>query len=155
MESEVNSELVKKLDQRFNQMVNEQFKTPEVQRYYSMPLTWKRALFREQQRMPYILSRRSCWAYVQAKAPLDVKQIIWRHEQDELIFDERANSDHFTLAQRQARDLGVPEADIVNSEAPPAIRRRCMHTSIWCKTSRGWGRYPPVIFSSGATTVAR
>ena len=122
MNNEVNSELVEKLDQRFNQMVNEQFKTPELQRYYSMPLTWKRALFREQQRMPYILSRRTCWAYVQAKAPLDVKQIIWKHEQDELIFDERANSDHFTLAQRQARDLGVPEEDVVNTEAPPLIR---------------------------------
>jgi hypothetical protein len=122
MGNEATSELAQKLDQRFNEMVNDQFKTPELQRYYCLPLTWKRALFREQQRMPYILGRRTCWAYVQAKSPLDVKQIIWKHEQEELIFDERAKSDHFTLAQRQARDLGVAESDIANAEAPPLIR---------------------------------
>ena len=106
MTTEPKSELADRLNRQFDQLVNDQFSTPELQQYYSIPLTWKRALFREQQRMPYILNRRTCWAYVQARAPLDVKQVIWRHEQEELIFDERANYDHFSLAQRQARDLG-------------------------------------------------
>jgi len=122
MTDETKSGLAEKLDQQFNQMVNDQFKTPELQQYYSIRLTWKRALFREQQRMPYILNRRTCWAYVQARSPLDVKQVIWKHEKEELIFDERAHSDHFTLAQRQARGLGLTEEEVVHAESPPMIR---------------------------------
>src|SRR5438445_13351779 len=122
MSSEPNLALAEELNRQFDQMVNDQFSTPELQHYFSIPLTWKRALFREQQRMPYILNRRTCWAYVQARSPLDVKQVIWKHEKEELIFDERAHSDHFTLAQRQARGLGLTEEEVVHAESPPMIR---------------------------------
>ncbi len=110
MTDETKSGLAEKLDRQFNQMVNDQFRTPELQQYYSIRLTWKRALFREQQRMPYILNRRTCWAYVQARSPLDVKQVIWKHEKED------------TLAQRQARGLGLTEEEVVHAESPPMIR---------------------------------
>jgi hypothetical protein len=137
MTAEPNLGLAEELNRQFDQMVNDQFSTPELQHYYSIPLTWKRALFREQQRMPYILNRRSCWAYVQARAPLDVKQLIWRHEQEELIFDERANSDHFSLAQRQARDLGVAEDELVRSEPPPMVRA-ALYAQVHLVTTLPW-----------------
>jgi Iron-containing redox enzyme len=137
MTTEPKSELADRLNRQFDQMVNDQFSTPELQQYYSIPLTWKRALFREQQRMPYILNRRTCWAYVQARAPLDVKQVIWKHEQEELIFDERANSDHFSLAQRQARDLGVAEEELAHSEPPPMVRA-ALYAHIHLVTTFPW-----------------
>jgi hypothetical protein len=37
----------------------------------------------------FIPTRRTCWAYVQAQAPIDVKQVIWTHEEDELISDKK------------------------------------------------------------------
>ncbi len=45
----------------------------------------------------FIPNRRDCWAYVQAAAPIDVKRVIWEHEQDELIHDPRIGASHMDI----------------------------------------------------------
>ena len=45
----------------------------------------------------FIPNRRCCWAYVQAAAPIDVKQVIWHHEEDELIHDPRIGVSHMDI----------------------------------------------------------
>jgi pyrroloquinoline quinone (PQQ) biosynthesis protein C len=56
------------------------------------------------------------------QAPLDVKREIWLHEQDELISDPRAaGEDHYTLTTKEAKLLGVSEADIEQAELHPFV----------------------------------
>jgi hypothetical protein len=56
------------------------------------------------------------------QAPLDVKREIWLHEQDELISDPRAaGEDHYTLTTKEAKLLGVSEADIDQAELHPFV----------------------------------
>jgi pyrroloquinoline quinone (PQQ) biosynthesis protein C len=64
-------------------------------------------------------NRRDCWGYVQGAAPLDVKRLVWAHEQDELIHDPRAGTDHSTLATREGELLGLSAADIEHAELVP------------------------------------
>jgi hypothetical protein len=56
----------------------------------------------------YVQNRRDCWGYVQGSAPLDVKQLIWRHEEDELIGQKaRGKVDHITLAVKEGEVCGL------------------------------------------------
>jgi pyrroloquinoline quinone (PQQ) biosynthesis protein C len=51
-----------------------------------------------------------------------VKREIWLHEQDELISDPRAaGEDHYTLTTKEAKLLGVSEADIEHAELHPFV----------------------------------
>jgi pyrroloquinoline quinone (PQQ) biosynthesis protein C len=68
----------------------------------------------------YTLNRRDCWGYVQGAAPLPVKRLVWAHEQDELIHDPRAGTDHFTLSTREAEVLGLTAAQVEQAELIPA-----------------------------------
>ena len=56
------------------------------------------------------------------QAPLDVKREIWLHEKEELISDPRAaGEDHYTLTTKEAKLLGVSEADIDQAELHPFV----------------------------------
>ena len=56
----------------------------------------------------YVKNRRDCWGYVQGGAPLDVKRMIWEHEQDELIGKKsEGKDDHITLAVKEGAVLGL------------------------------------------------
>jgi hypothetical protein len=116
---------VQKCQQELDRMANEVFETPELKRYFSSPLTWagyhvKRAMWSRYANPTH----RDCWAYVMGAAPIDVKQVIWRHEKDELIFDERLGRAHVAWdkeeEEEKSRDKGfeVPEA-------PPGVRVAC------------------------------
>jgi hypothetical protein len=109
------------LERALNTLVNEQFESPEFRLLAQTPLTIDRARFYTKQMVFYTLNRRDCWAYVQARAPLDVKQAIWTHEQDELISDSRAGTDHVTLMNREAAALGVSEDELRSAEPAPAL----------------------------------
>ncbi|MFI5267664.1 MAG: iron-containing redox enzyme family protein, partial [Chloroflexota bacterium] len=63
--------------------------------------------------------RRDCWGYVQGGAPLDVKRLVWAHEQEELVLDPHVGMDHFTLATREAEVLGLTATDFEQAEAFP------------------------------------
>src|SRR4051794_41095430 len=91
-----------RLEQELNKLVNGQFSSPEFGLLYDTPLTLRRAHFYALQMKFYTLNRRDCWSYVAARAPLDVKQAIWHHEEDELIRDQRTGLDHIDMIDREA-----------------------------------------------------
>ena len=117
---------VDRLENELNRMVNEQFASPEFRFIAETPLTMARAKFYTLQMVFYAANRRDCWAYVQARAPLDVKQAIWHHEQDELIVDPRGGADHMTLMSREAVALGVTSQELAASQPTPLVKAALM-----------------------------
>jgi hypothetical protein len=102
-----------------NRLANAQFESPEFLRLISLPLTVPRAACYTIHMAHYVNNRRDCWGYVQGAAPLPVKRMIWAHEQEELILDPRAGTDHSTLASREAGLLGVTPAQVEEAELIP------------------------------------
>ena len=111
-----------RLVEELNQLINEQIVSPEFKLLWETPLTIDRAKFVALQLIFYGANRRDCWAHVQARSPYDVKQAIWRHEQDELIHDPRGGADHVTLMSREAMALGVTEEELASAETTPLVR---------------------------------
>ncbi len=126
------------LREEFDRLANTAFETLELRRYLASPLTWaghhaRLALLRD-----YLVpTNRDCWAYVMGAAPLDVKRVIWQHEQEELIYDPRLGAPHApTHEDRPDRAPGAsPAADAV--VPPPGVlvamyaRRQFAKDSPW------------------------
>jgi pyrroloquinoline quinone (PQQ) biosynthesis protein C len=94
--------------QELVRMANEQFDTPPFRRLLATKFTQKRAQEYSIQMAHYVKNRRDCWAYVQGSAPLDVKKLIWQHEEDELIGKKsNGKQDHITLAVKEGEALGL------------------------------------------------
>ncbi|MCZ6497027.1 MAG: iron-containing redox enzyme family protein [Alphaproteobacteria bacterium] len=110
------------LVEQLNKMINEQIVSPEFKLLWETPLTMDRAKFYALQLIFYGANRRDCWAHVAARAPYDVKQAIWRHEEDELIHDPRGGADHVTLMSREAMALGVSADELASAETTPLVR---------------------------------
>jgi len=99
---------VAKLWEELVRLVNEQFDSPPFRRLLSTKFSRERAQHYSVQMAYYVKNRRDCWGYVQGAAPLDVKRLIWHHEQDELIGDKNAGKDdHITLAVKEGEVLGL------------------------------------------------
>ena len=111
-----------RLVEEMNRLINEQIESPEFKLLWSVPLTIDRAKFYALQLIFYGANRRDCWALVQGRAPYDVKQAIWHHEEDELILDRRGGADHVTLMSREAMALGVTEEELASAEPSPLVR---------------------------------
>jgi len=110
MDSTVRS--LDELENRLAEMANAQFSSPQYQKILSLPLTQERAQLYILQRAYFHLNRRDCWAYVQAAAPFDIKQMIWDHEREELEGDkERGIPDHFTLGMQEGGAVGLTPDD--------------------------------------------
>jgi hypothetical protein len=94
--------------QRLVQMANDQFDTPPFQRLLNTRFSRERAQQYSIQMAHYVRNRRDCWGYVQGSAPLDVKRLIWEHEQDELIGKQsEGKDDHITLAVKEGAVFGL------------------------------------------------
>jgi hypothetical protein len=115
-----------RLDAELTTLANAQFTTPEFELLFSTPLTLKRAQHVAVQMVFYNVNRREGWAFVQAKAPWDVKRLIWEHEKDELFHDPRGGSDHRALMSKEAIALGVSEADLAMATPSPLIQATLM-----------------------------
>lgn len=100
-------------------MANAQFDSPEFRQLLELPLNLERARFFTIEMARYIENRRDCWAYAQGAVPLDVKRLIWSHEQEELMLDPAVGMDHFTLATREAEALGLTAGDVANAPTYP------------------------------------
>src|ERR1700735_411349 len=114
-------DLVDQLESELNALAIAQFSSDEFKLYFETPLTMERARFVAIQMVFYNHNRREGWAYVQAKAPWDVKRAIWQHEQDELFNDPRSGTDHRALMSNQAIALGVAPEDVARAEATPLV----------------------------------
>jgi hypothetical protein len=121
MTTDAASGLAARLDAELTTMAIAQFETPEFRLFFDTPLTLERARFVALQFLFYNDNRRECWAYVQARAPWDVKRAIWSHEEDELHFDPRAQSDHRVLLMKEARALGISEEEIRAVQPTPLV----------------------------------
>ncbi|HEY8692661.1 MAG TPA: iron-containing redox enzyme family protein [Chloroflexota bacterium] len=104
---------------QINALANAQFESPEFRQLLGTKLTLARARFFAIEMGRYVNNRRDCWGYVQGAAPLDVKRLIWAHEQEELVLDPAVGMDHFTLATREAEVLGLTPSDFEEGEPNP------------------------------------
>jgi len=101
-------------------LANAQFESSEFRQLLATRFTLPRARFFTVEMARYIQNRRDCWGYVQGAAPLEVKRLVWAHEQEELMLDPEVGMDHFTLATREAEVLGLSASDIENADIYPS-----------------------------------
>lgn len=95
--------------QELVRLANEQFDTAPFRRLLATKFTEKRAQEYSLQMAHYVKNRRDCWGYVQGSAPLEVKKLIWEHEEDELIGKKTdGKQDHITLAVKEGEAFGLP-----------------------------------------------
>jgi hypothetical protein len=89
-------------------LCNEQFETASFKRLLGAEFTRARAQQYSIQMAYYVQNRRDCWGYVQGSAPLEVKKLIWQHEEDELIGRQsEGKPDHITLAVKEGELFGL------------------------------------------------
>jgi pyrroloquinoline quinone (PQQ) biosynthesis protein C len=120
--AERQSAFAAKLDRDLTLLAQAQFETPEFRRVFATPLTIERARFFAIQFVHYNVNRRDCWGYIQARAPWDVKRVIWEHEKDELHFDPRGDADHRELMAKEALALGASAAEVANTTPTPLLQ---------------------------------
>ena len=109
-----------RLREALNRMSNEVYDTLELRRYFASPLTRPGSEVRNAMMRHYFVpTNRDCWAYVMGGAPIDVKQVIWKHEQDELIFDPRLGAAH-VAADGDRPDRERPDAVVPEGIEPPS-----------------------------------
>jgi len=99
------------MDEMWQELVglcNQQFESEPFKRLLNAKFTKLRAQHYSIQMAYYVQNRRDCWGYVQGSAPLPVKQIIWHHEEDELIGQKaQGKVDHITLAVKEGEVFGL------------------------------------------------
>ena len=89
-------------------MCNEQFESLSVQAAAEWQIHQARAQHYSIQMAYYVQNRRDCWGYVQGSAPLDVKRMVWAHEEDELVGRKsEGKTDHITLAIKEGEVFGL------------------------------------------------
>ncbi len=128
------------LDAMWNELVemcNAQFESAQFARMLSTKFSKERAQQYSIQMAYYVQNRRDCWGYVQGSAPLDVKQLIWRHEEDELIGQKaQGKVDHITLAIKEGEVFGLSAAAFAHT---PRLEGGEVCFSAWIRLSqRSW-----------------
>ena len=89
-------------------MCNEQFESQPFKRLLNAKFTQARAQHYSIQMAYYVQNRRDCWGDVQGSAPLDVKRMVWAHEEDELVGRKsEGKTDHITLAVKEGEVFGL------------------------------------------------
>jgi len=131
------SDLEARLIRACNRMANDAFGSEEYTRFLSLPMTRKRAAFYIFERSHFHLNRRECWALLSARAPFDVKQAIWRHEEDELAGSAaRGVDNHWVLGMREGAAVGLKRADF---DRPPSDGTAiCAHAWARIATAEPW-----------------
>ena len=119
---------VARLFRDLSKLGNDAFKSREYKHFLSIPLTRKRAAYYIFERSYFHLNRRSCWAQVSARAPFDIKQHIWHHEEEELVGDKvRGVDNHWVLGMKEGAVVGMKSSDF--RKPPSDCTRIC--TSAW------------------------
>jgi pyrroloquinoline quinone (PQQ) biosynthesis protein C len=118
-------------------MCNEQFESKPFKRLLSTRFTKTRAQHYSIQMAFYVANRRDCWGYVQGSAPLEVKKLIWQHEEDELIGRKsEGKQDHITLAIKEGEVFGLSAAAF---ERTPPLEGGEVCFSAWIRLAqRSW-----------------
>jgi hypothetical protein len=127
------------IDQLHAQLVelaNAQFQSPQYRKLLAVHYTRDGARDFEVQRTHFVKNRRDCWGFVQGAAPLDVKRLIWQHEQDELMGSDGV-PDHITLGIQEAELVGL-SAGGFDSTRPTDTAQACFWAWIHLAKSRPW-----------------
>ena len=115
------------LEHELVEAANAQHESEAYQRLFSVPLTFARVRAHHLQKAIWVLNRRACWAYAQAKSPFDVKQLIWQHEREELDGDvTRGLENHYALNVKQGEALGLGPEDFADVE-PTDTTLTCLY----------------------------
>jgi len=88
------------------ELANAQFESPQYRKVLAAHYTRDGARDFEVQRTHFVKNRRDCWGFVQGAAPLEVKRLIWKHEQEELMGSPGV-PDHITLGIQEAELVGL------------------------------------------------
>jgi hypothetical protein len=108
---------VRDLEREFVEMAKEQHKSRAYERLFSVPLSIARVREHHLQKAIWVLNRRDCWAYAQAKSPFWVKQLVWEHESEELHGGgERGVDNHYALAIQEGEALNLTAEDFENAQ---------------------------------------
>lgn len=127
---------MKDLKDKFDRLVNETMQTPEMVRFFSVPMNGARAQILAKQMALFVKNRRTCWGYAAAASPhLDVKSVIARHEHEELVYDPRCGSGHFELYIKQGQKLGLRPEDVINAQPLPGTRTAFY---AWIHMTKDW-----------------
>ena len=125
---------LKELEDKLVELANAQHESDAYQCLFSVPLTLPRIRAHHLQKAIWVLNRRDCWAYAQAKAPFGVKQLIWQHEEEELGGDvARGLEDHYALNIRQGEAVGLTVRDFADAQ-PTDTLFTCM--SAWTSLAK-------------------
>jgi len=118
-------------------LCNDQFESAPFKRLLSTTFTSTRAQHYSIQMAYYVQNRRDGWGYVQGSAPLDIKQLIWHHEEDELIGQKaQGKVDHITLAVKEGEVFGLRAEAF---ESTPRLEGGEVCFSAWIRlTQRPW-----------------
>lgn len=118
-------------------LCNEQFESAQFKRLLATKFSQARAQQYAIQMAYYVRNRRDGWGYVQGSAPLDIKQLIWHHEEDELIGQkEQGKVDHITLAVKEGEVFGLSAEAF---ERTPRLEGGEVCFSAWIRlTQRPW-----------------
>jgi hypothetical protein len=117
---------------------NAQHATPQSKRLYALRFNLERARYHALQRAHWTLNRRDCWGFVQALSPMEIKKMIWAHEEDELAGNRaRGVEDHYALHVRESQALGLKPEDFANSQMHPGTRT-CIYAWIHLAKDSHW-----------------
>ena len=134
--------------QQLGECVRDLFRSPEMERFYAVKLTEKRAQIYLLQLSLYVRKRRDFWPQVAANCPeFDVKQRIMSHEYEELIEDEHSKHGHLDLIFRQGKEVGLSVEDILAAEPLPTTTAS-VYAWWWIARTRAWQE------SVAASTIA-
>src|SRR4030095_15500229 len=90
-------------------LCNDQFSSPPFKHLLGTKFSNDRARQYSIQMAYYVPNRRDCWGYVQGSSPLEIKKLIWEHEEDELIGRKsEGKMDHITLAVKEGEICVLP-----------------------------------------------
>ncbi len=112
--------------------------SPEVEHYFSIPITKARAQILLKQLSLYVRHRRDCWAYVSGNCPvLTVKQKILGHEYEEMIRDTHSEHGHLDLIIRQGKAIGLTAKEILETRPLPTTTAT-LYAWGWMTKAKSW-----------------
>jgi pyrroloquinoline quinone (PQQ) biosynthesis protein C len=127
------SELQQKLDDICREHIEESHRL----KLRDVTLTPARGRLIAVQRALFNKNRRDCWGAVQCSSPIDVKRVVWAHEEEELIRDPRCGSDHYSLHVRRCMALGLTREEIENA-APLPSSRAAFYAWLYIARTKPW-----------------
>jgi pyrroloquinoline quinone (PQQ) biosynthesis protein C len=120
------------------EMVRDHMRSPELDYYFSIPMSKERARLMITQLGLYIRHRRDCWAHVSANCPvMKIKQAILKHEFGEVIKDEYSDFGHLHLIIRQAEKLGMTPKQVLETKPIPTTSAT-LYAWAWLTHAKPW-----------------